>query len=143
MDLLQHNGILAGDGGSRWVFGFKLGNGFFVGRNNSVLGAYPYVEHVDFPTLVFVNNTLRHVERPVGAALDLAVSADTLYVVPSGGIYRFRFLDLYDLRSGDYIMTRAVPGVLRAVAVAGDRLFTIERSGLFPTINHLRAKEIK
>ena len=52
MDPLQTYGELASGPDGRWVFGFGVGNGFFIFSGPDPQGAYPYIEHVDFPPLV-------------------------------------------------------------------------------------------
>lgn len=81
MHPLQRYGRVTGGRGNLWVFGFALGNGFFLFNDRSSRGAYPYIAHSDFPAVVATtlpngNVRLSYPVRPTPTAQDLAVRAD-------------------------------------------------------------------
>ena len=138
MHPLQRYGRVTGGRGNLWVFGFALGNGFFLFDDRSSLGAYPYIEHSDFPSVVATtlpngNVRLSFPVRPTPTAQDFAVRADTLLVLVNN-----RGLDRYDLTTGSYVETTVLPRPVHRVAVSGDGLLVIEGYELFPTVTSLR-----
>ena len=129
-----------------WIFGFGTGNGWFVFDSLSSVGAHPYVEHTDFPVSVSQSdgNATRtsFTTRPVVSANSLVVRQDTLIVL-FGGLTsdQHRVLDKYDIRSGSYLSSLRLPHSARRFAVGpDDTVFTIDVSGVFPTIVALRVK---
>ncbi len=90
MSFFQTVGSIAGarspssSGGRWWVFGFGLGNGFFV-FNDSVSAPYPYVRHSDFPEVETGGLTggrtgfrVGYRDRPGRVARDVAMRSDTV-----------------------------------------------------------------
>lgn len=141
MHPLQRYGEVAGGRGKVWVFGFALGNGFFLFDDRSPRGMYPYIEHLDFPAVIGTERPdgavqLTYTARPTRAAQDLAVRADTLLVLVNN-----RELDRYDLNTGSYRETTVLPRPVHRVAVSGDGLLVIEASELFPTVSYVRRHE--
>lgn len=143
MHPMQTQGLVAGGADDRWVFGFATGNGFFVFDRSVALGSYPYVQHVDFPSLV----TSRQAGgvgisfaggRPQRAARDLAIDGDTLHVLVGG-----RLLDRYSMTTGEYWGTVILPGRTTSIATSDSSLLVIEHSGIVPVLISLRAKEFK
>ena len=129
-----------------WIFGFGTGNGWFVFDSLSSVGAHPYVEHTDFPVSVSQSdgNATRtsFTTRPVVSANSLVVRQDTLIVL-FGGLTsdQHRVLDKYDIRSGSYLSSLRLPHSARRFAVGpAGTVFTIDVSGVFPTIVALRVK---
>ena len=139
MDPLLTYGEVASGKGERWVFGFGVGNGFFVFSGRNPQGAYPYVEHVDFPTLVRsrVPGGFRvsYSARPTRSAQDMAIRGDTLLVLA-----RNWQLDGYRMDTGEYLESTVLPGPIRRFAVAGDTLLVIDAAGMFPAITALLMK---
>ncbi|MXX70919.1 MAG: hypothetical protein F4Y73_03515 [Gemmatimonadetes bacterium] len=140
MHPLQRYGNVTRAHGNLWVFGFALGNGFFLFDDRSSRGAYPYIEHSDFPAVVVTrrpngNVRLSYPVRPTPAAQDLAVRADTLLVLVNN-----RALDRYDLTTGSYVETTVLPRPVHRVAVSGDGLLVIEADELFPTVASVRRR---
>lgn len=134
--------------GGRWGFAFESGNGWFVFGADSVQ-AFPYVEHVDFPEVVVRNErlgfgrTLRGVgllSEPSYSGYHLDSRGDTLYVLPGGtSPVRRRVLDLYSIKSGEYLVSRPLPGYYTRFALAGDTVFVIDRTGMFPHVLSLHS----
>lgn len=87
MDPLLIYGEIASGKDERWAFGFAVGNGFFVFTGRNPQGSYPYVEHVDFPTLVRSRIPggfrVSYSARPTRSAQDMAIRGDTLLVLIS------------------------------------------------------------
>lgn len=143
MHPLQTFGRLAGGNGSKWVFGFGVGNGFFVFRQETLIDSHPYVEHSEFPamvTSVLSGDRLftSYVERPHPTARDIAIAGDTLLVLPGDP----RWLDLYDLSTGVYLETWELPAsVVRGIAWVGGTLLFIDGTGLYPVVTAIRATE--
>lgn len=142
MHPIQWAGKTAGNG-NRWVFGFQLGNGFFVMNYDSVAGQHPYVEHVDFPEVL--SRSPSRGMTMTGFASEIRVSAhslaikqDTLLALPGGETRaRRRVLDKYDLATGRYVGSQLLPWRTTSFAVYGnDRIFLASRdeSGLYPTV---------
>lgn len=139
-DLLLHHGQTARWRDDGWVFGFGVGNGWMVFREDELLGVHPYVRHSEFPEVRWVRHgfqifrqTLR---RPTSTGRSLSVRGDTLHVLfGGGGRLSGRLIDKYDLRSGAYLGTDVLPHYANR-AVVGDqgRVFTINNSDLFPSI---------
>ena len=130
----------------RWIFGFGTGNGWFVFDSLLSVGTHPYVEHTDFPVSVSQSdgNATRtsFPTRPIVSANSLAVRQDTLIVL-FGGLTsdRYRVLDKYDIESGSYLSSLRLPHSAIRFAVGPDHtVFTIDVSGVFPTIVALRVK---
>ena len=141
MNWLQTHGQLSGGAGRRWVFGFAVGNGFFVFADSAAQGIYPYVEHMDFPSVITAGLPgggfrLSYARTPVRAAHDMTVSGDTLLVL----VRNWR-LDRYDLTTGGYIDTVELPGPMRGVATFGSALMFIDMAGMFPAITVLQPRE--
>jgi len=138
MHPLQRYGEVAGGRGNLWVFGFALGNGFFLFDDRSPRGAFPYIEHSEFPTVIVTELPegrfrLRYSARPERTAQDLAVRADTLLVLVNN-----RGLDRYDLTTGSYLETTVLPRPVHRVAVSAYGLLVVEANELFPTVTSLR-----
>ena len=130
----------------RWIFGFGTGNGWFVFDSLLSAGTHPYVEHTDFPVSVSQSdgNAVRtsFTTRPVVSANSLVVRQDTLIVL-FGGLTsdQHRVLDKYDIESGSYLSSLRLPHSARRFAVGpDDTVFTIDVSGVFPTIVALQVK---
>lgn len=148
MSFLQTVGNIAGArsstaGGPRWVFGFGLGNGFFV-FNDSVAEPYPYVRHADFPVvetggLGGGRDGFRagyRDGRPERVARDVAVRGDTVFVL-AGNYWE---IDRYESATGQYLDSVLLPVPLSQVAVARDVLVGIVAGGMYPQVIALRAK---
>ncbi len=149
MSFFQTVGNIAGarslseSGGRRWVFGFGLGNGFFV-FNDSVAEAYPYVRHADFPEvetggLGGGRDGFRvgyREGRPDRVARDVAIRGDTVYVL-AGNHWE---MDRYQSTTGQYLDSRLLPVPLSRFALARDALIGIVAGGMYPQVIALRAK---
>lgn len=133
-----------------WGFAFETGNGWFIYESTSddTPLSHPYVEHVEFPQLVTsqsseggsVRMSAGFATRPVYSGYDVAVKADTFFVLPGGSVNR-QALDVYNVADGRYIETRPLPGRFTRFALAGDTVFLIDRRGLYPVILALHPKE--
>ena len=136
---IQHRGNLVRWGDKGWVFGFLVGNGWMAFRGSELLGVFPYLEHTDFPNLrqVRQGNYVRTqvTRRPADTGQSLSVVGDTLFVLFGGeSRFRGRVLDKFDVRSGAYLGTDALPHYANEAVVDGDRTFTIETWDVFPRI---------
>lgn len=145
MHFLQRYGNVAPSDKDTWVFAFEAGNGWFSFEADTPLGMFPYVEHTEFPEIIVNrsgNSTMwRMARRPAYSAYDMDVWKDTMYVLPGGHTpHRFRVLDKYDITSGQYVYSQALPNVADGVAVTGDRVFVLDNRGLYPQITSLRWK---
>lgn len=141
MHPLQTHGKVAKGSLGAWVFGFAVGNGFFVFAEPGSPRSYPYVEHVDFPTVVTSRLPsggvrIAYGNRPVRAIQDMDIRDNTLMT-----LVRNWMLDRYDLATGDYISTIVLPGPITGVATYGDVLLVIDAAGMFPAITALQEKE--
>lgn len=137
MHYLQTYGMMSGGQNGLWVFGFSMGNGFFVFSGGEHRGSYPYIEHVDFPALVMSSMgsdrvRVSYTEPPIRAADDLVVEDNQVIV-----LVRNWMLDRYDLMSGEYLETTVLPGPAKSVAFSDTALIIIEAGGLFPTVTAL------
>ncbi|MDE2804586.1 MAG: hypothetical protein OXN18_05480 [Gemmatimonadota bacterium] len=148
MSFLQTVGSIAGarassEGGRRWVFGFGLGNGFFV-FNDSVAEPYPYVRHADFPEVETGGLTggrdgfrVGYSEgRPEQVARDVAIRGDTVFVL-AGNYWE---IDRYESATGQYLDSVLLPVPLSQFALAGDALIGVVAGGMYPQVVALRAK---
>ncbi len=148
MSFFQTDGSIAGarsssSGDRRWVFGFGLGNGFFV-FNDSVAEPYPYVRHADFPEVETRGLTggrsgfrLRYREgRPERVARDVAIRGDTVFVL-AGNYWE---MDRYESATGRYLDSVLLPVPLSRFALARDGLVGIVAGGMYPQVIALRAK---
>ncbi len=141
MHSLQTHGKVTGGSADRWVFGFAVGNGFFLFEGGEARSSHPYAEHFDFPPVVGSVLPSGHFQlsfpyRPPRAAQDMTMRADTLLV-----LVRDWMLDRYALGTGSYIGTVVLPGPARGVAVSGDTLLVIDAVGMFPAVIALQQKE--
>lgn len=123
--------------GTRWVFGFRLGNGFFVFEGNALTGIHPYVQHITFPPLVATDYAengfmLSYVRRPPLVARAMAIHHDTLLILAKPS-----WIDRYDLSTGTYLSTTVLPFPAVGVAALGDTLLLIDSSGLLPGVTAL------
>ena len=148
MHSMQWFGKTAG-AADRWVFGFQLGNGFFVMNYDSVAGRYPYVEHVDFPEVMSHSPTrgttvTGFAARATRSVYALAVKHDTLLVLPGGTTRaRRRVLDKYEVATGRYVGSQLLPWRTTSFAVSGnDKVFLVsgDESGLYPTMVALQLR---
>ena len=148
MSFLQTAGSIAGarassGGGRRWVFGFGLGNGFFV-FNDSVAEPYPYVRHVDFPEVETGGLTggrdgfrVGYSEgRPERVARDVAIRGDTVFVL-AGNYWE---VDRYESATGQYLDSVLLPVPLSRFALDRDGLIGIVAGGMYPQVIALRVK---
>ena len=149
MSFFQTVGSIAGarslssSGGSRWVFGFGLGNGFFV-FSDSVAEAYPYVRHADFPEvetggLGGGRDGFRmgyREGRPDRVARDVAIRGDTVFVL-AGNHWE---IDRYESATGQYLDSVLLPVRLSRFALARDGQIGIVAGGMYPQVIALRAK---
>ena len=149
MSFFQTVGSIAGarsqssGGGGRWVFGFGLGNGFFV-FNDNVANAYPYVRHADFPEvetgrLGGGRDGFRvgyREGRPDRVARDVAIRGDTAFVL-AGNHWE---MDRYESNTGQYLDSVLLPVPLSRLALARDVLIGIVAGGMYPQVIALRAK---
>lgn len=131
---LQTYGQVSGGQNNIWVFGFAIGNGFFVFDDEQPMGSYPYVEHIDFPALVtteLADNrfAISYTKRPRTAARDIAMRGDTLFVLSD-----FGNLDRYAI-TGRYLDTITLPtSTVAGIAINGNALMYIDTQGLTPAI---------
>ena len=146
MPRLQNQGQLAVWREDGWVFGFGVGNGWMVFRGSEVVGAYPYVEHYDFPEVIVerrgMGTVSRMTERPPSTGSSVSVVGDTLHVFFGGtSEQRGRMLDAFDVTTGRYLTTHMLPHYAnRAVMDQSGRVFTVENWGVFPTIVALASR---
>lgn len=137
---IQHQGRVARWRGGQWVFGFGFGNGWLVfdGDGNKPSGVYPYVEHTTFPDVISVRQGLRtysrHPTRPVSSGRSLSVLGDTLFVLFGGTRGAGWVLDRYDVRTGRYLASDALPHYTNRAVVGPGRLFTVYSAGMFPSV---------
>ena len=144
---VQHTGhaVRWGDGG--WVFGFGYGNGWMRFRGAELQGVFPYVEHVEFPVLRQVRRgdqvSVHLTGRPTDTGLTLSVVGDTLHVLFGGGVESLArgVLDRFDLPSGSYLASDVLPHYADEAVVGGDRVFTVDRWSMFPSIVALARRE--
>ncbi len=148
MSVLQTVGSIAGArssaaGGPRWVFGFGLGNGFFV-FNNSVAEPYPYVRHTSFPEVVTsglgggrdgFQISYRESTRET-VARDVAMRGDTVFVL-AGNAWG---IDRYESGTGQYLGSVLLPVPLYHFALSRDALVGIVAGGMYPQVIALGAK---
>ena len=150
MSFLQWSGTARHWSGRRWIFGFRAGNGWFVMDGNDVVGAYPYVEHTEFPVIAVTESrsgtstrtSRRMVARPDYSGFDLSVAGDTLVVLTGGKTEgRFRMLDMYDLDTGQYLRSDALPRRFERIAVTDDVIYaTYNEQGFYPALIALRRR---
>lgn len=139
--MLHHWGHAARWQDSSWVFGFGFGNGWMVFDGANLSKVRPYALHTDFPEVLYMrqgfSRSWRHVTRPVSSGLSMSVRGDTLFVLfggPTRSQYG-RLLDRFDLRTGSYIGSEALPhSTNRGVVGESGRMFTVNNSSLFPSI---------
>lgn len=130
--------------GAEWVFGFALGNGFFVFGDEGA-EPHPYVRHGNFPEIAMSPppgggrgfQMTYATGRPPTLTRDLAVRADTLFVL-AGNHWD---LDRYSLATGSYLDTVRLPLPARYIAMAGDTLLALEAGSLYPKVVALRARD--
>lgn len=146
MSFLQLQGRTTPWKNDKWVFGMGLGNGWFVFRDTTVVGVYPFVEHTDFPEVRYARQGLSRtsymVNRPPSSARSLSVRGDTLHVLFGGhGPSAGRLLDKHDLNTGQYLETSLLPHYAnRAIVGANGTVFTITSAEVYPTIVALTSR---
>lgn len=122
---LHRQGITAVEG-SRWVYLFRYGNGFFPFEGTQPMGYLgQYVEHLPFPALsVSVTGSGRSTafrDVAVCSACSASLVGDTLFVHFGGDTqHAGRLLDAYDLRSGAYLVSYELPDVFQHVEVSSE-----------------------
>lgn len=145
LSAVERQGSVA-DFAGKWVYGFKMGNGWFSFAGVDSIGVFPYVEHTPFP-LVSRDESggVRRTQilENVCSACSLALRADTL-VVHFGGATegQFSLLDRYALSTGHYLGTRRLPIRASNVAIGHDVVFALDIESLFPRLVALRPSSI-
>lgn len=146
LEMLHYQGWSARWRGGRWVFGWAWGNGWMVFDGPRLLKVRPYVQHTEFPEVLYMRQGFtrrwQHVSRPMPSGRSVSVRGDTLFVLFGRA---GRALDRYDLRTGAYLSTEALPHhASRAAVGESGRAFTVDLAALFPTIVALdrRAPEV-
>ena len=147
MTFLQRNGQVVRWRDGAWVFGFGYGNGWFVFPELGLPRAHPYVEHTPFPKVVQsgtrqgmrVTTVTSFTKRPVSSAEKLSVVGDTLFVL-FGGEAVGRVLDKYDLNTGAYLVSQAVPPISEMAVGRDGVVAVIDYTQLAPIVAMLRAK---
>lgn len=136
---LQGQGRLASWREDQWVFGFGYGNGWFVARDTSVVGVFPYVEHTVFPDIRHMRRGFSSISqtigRPVTSGRSVSTRGDTLFVLFGGTKAPGWIIDLYNLHTGRYTKTYGLPHYANRAVVGSDgTIFTVNNSTLFPSI---------
>jgi hypothetical protein len=110
----------------RWAAGFIYGNGWFTFDSSPGSGSSRrfYIEPTRFPPVIKEYDAHGGVGtglvRTPGSALDLALRADTLFVLFDGQEPdRRRKLDLYGWKSGTYLGSIRLPDPADLIGVAG------------------------
>lgn len=138
MHPLQTLGEVAAGNGTRWAFGFGLGNGIWVFDGDNLIEVHSYVQHATFPPVVASNFAdggfmLSYAQRPISVAHDMTVHHDTLLVLATSS-----WVDRYHLSTGEYHGTTILPFTASGVAALGDTLLLIDASGIFPSVTALK-----
>lgn len=117
---VPHSGRIARWSDDKWVFGFGYGNGWMVFDGPDLIGAYPYVEHTDFPLVQVVNRLGGSITQTVGgppvtSGRSVSVVGDTLLV--------------------QYLHSDLLPHFSNRAAAGDDgKVFTLYSTGVFPVI---------
>lgn len=130
---MARQGYLAADRGSRWVFGFSMGDGWFSTSGPGAVGARRgWVEHTEFPEIESRRDGNSVVEQIATyapcSACSISLDGDTVHVVFGGYTpERRRVVDRYDVRTGRYAGSLRLPRKPIAHAVhAGTHLLLVD-----------------
>ena len=141
LHVLQRQGVAVSNSFG-WGYLLGQGNGWFVFERGGRRRTQSYVEHNPMAELVREGTARMQATRISGDASCTACSAalmgDTL-VVHFGGAseQKYRLLDRYDWRTGEYLSTIVLPLQVPRVTVYGDRVYVLYLSG-YPTLMALR-----
>lgn len=114
-------------GTGRWALGFIYGNGWFAfDTTGKASDRHYYVEPSGFPAVertVRGNTIQTSLIRSPGAALDMHLTGDTLFVLFDGREpYRRRKLDMYSVETGAYYGSILLPEPADNIGVSGNLL---------------------
>lgn len=140
---LVRQGNLASGGSGRWAFGFGLGDGWFGFSGTRPDGnRRPYIERADFPKVVEKSEggtrTTELASYTPCSACSMTIDGTDLYVLFGGRTdHRHAVLDRYDLRTGRYRESLALPTKATEAAVADGTCFLLVEEPA-PTLIALR-----
>jgi hypothetical protein len=126
-----------------WVMAFRVGDGFFLDREQKGGGARRwFVEHVPFPEVVESRagntTTWRHAEHPVDGAIAVTLSPSRVYVLFGGTTReRGRIVDSYSLADGSYVESRLLPRRVSEIAWYDGGLYTLANQP-YPELAYLK-----
>jgi hypothetical protein len=132
LDPLARQGTISQAGGGRWIYGFTLGDGWFVfdgTRPQERPGRY--VEHTDFPAVVQTrhgNTVTTQMEKYVPCSACTLSGADSVFYVHFGGHTpeQKRLVDRYAISNRRYLGSYRLPTAASAVMVFGGRAYVLQ-----------------
>jgi len=132
LDPLARQGTISQTGGGRWIYGFTLGDGWFVfddTRPQDRPGRY--VEHTDFPALVQTrsgNSVTTQMETYVPCSACTLSGADSVLYVHFGGYTpeQNRLFYRYAVSDRRYLGSYRLPAPASAVVVFGGRAYVLQ-----------------
>ena len=148
MSYLQRSGVIKGIGFNKWIFSFMFGNGWIVFESNRATATYSFVEHSEFPRIVVQRRreglaritSTRYENRPLITTFDVTNIGDTLLILSAAGSSRRPVVDKYDIRTGQYLYSQALPGAAWRMDLFEDQIVTIDNTGLTPLIQAFQPK---
>lgn len=145
LDVLARQGYIASDAG-RWVFGFSIGNGWFAFDHTRMSGEpRSYVEHTEFPEVEAKQQgpavSIKLTEYNACSACSMSLTGTTLNVHFGGytGEGVKRYVDRFDVRSGQYLGSYLLPVTAQVVEAEGDRLYILAEEP-YPILLALRPR---
>lgn len=132
LDPLARQGAIAQVGGDRWIYGFVMGDGWFVFD-----GTKPqdrpgrYVEHTDFPGVTQTrsgNSVTTRMEKFVPCSACSLSGSDSVLYVHFGGYTseQKRLVDRYAIADRRYLGSYRLPVAASAVVMFGGRAYVLQ-----------------
>ena len=132
LDPLARQGTIVQAGGDRWIYGFVMGDGWFVfDATKSQDRPGRYVEHTDFPAVIQTrrgNSVTTRMDKFVPCSACSLSGDDSVLYVHFGGYTREqkRLVDLYAIADRRYLGSYRLPVAASAVVMFGGRAYVLQ-----------------
>lgn len=132
LDPLARQGTIVQAGGDRWIYGFVMGDGWFVFDSTKPQDRPGrYVEHTDFPTVIQTrngNSVTTRMEKFVPCSGCSLSGDDSVLYVHFGGYTpaQKRLVDRYAIADRRYLGSYRLPAAASAVVMFDGRAYVLQ-----------------